>query len=73
MHVAPLAYSVSDACKVSGLGRTTLYAAMKAGKLTAHKCGRRTVIMSDDLLAWLRTLPKPQEVGRRPCEVANKH
>jgi excisionase family DNA binding protein len=52
-----MAYDLKAACRISGLGRTTLYAALKSGALTAHKCGRRTVILAADLEAFLKGLP----------------
>jgi excisionase family DNA binding protein len=54
----PLAYTIAEACEVSGVGRTTIYKAIKTGKLIARKSGRRTIILADDLAAWLRSLPK---------------
>jgi excisionase family DNA binding protein len=53
----PLAHTIKAACRVSGLGRTTLYAALKAGSLSAHKCGRRTLILARDLEDFLNNLP----------------
>lgn len=38
----PLALSIAEACKASGLGRTTIFAAIKAGQLSAVKAGGRT-------------------------------
>lgn len=49
--VAPplLAYSVQDACRVSSIGRTRLYALIKDGKLDARKIGKRTLIPAASL------------------------
>ena len=33
---APRAYRISDVCKITGLGRTTIYAAIKSGDLIAR-------------------------------------
>ncbi len=55
--MAPLAYSVSDAVKVSGIGRTTLFAEIRAGRLPAKKLGARTIVIADDLAAYLAALP----------------
>jgi excisionase family DNA binding protein len=53
----PLAYSIADACKLLGVGRTTLYAAIKRGELKCRKVGRRTVITGDAMKSWLSGLP----------------
>jgi excisionase family DNA binding protein len=52
-----LAYSINDACALIGIGRTALYEDIARGELRAIKRGRRTLILADDLLAWLDTLP----------------
>jgi excisionase family DNA binding protein len=49
--------SIPRACEVSGLGRTSLYAAVKSGDLPARKVGRRTIILPDDLDSYLKSLP----------------
>lgn len=46
---APLAYSVKEACRVSSIGRTALYAHIAAGRLEARKLGRRTLIPAESL------------------------
>lgn len=45
----PLAYSVSDACRVSSIGRTKLYALLKSGQLEARRIGGRTLIPAASL------------------------
>ncbi|MBX9644924.1 MAG: helix-turn-helix domain-containing protein [Novosphingobium sp.] len=46
---APLAYSVEEACRVSSLGKTNIYALIKAGKLDVRKVGARTLIPAASL------------------------
>jgi excisionase family DNA binding protein len=61
----PFGFTINDAVKASGIGRTTLYQEIKAGRLRAVKRGRRTLILADDLRQWLETLPAlKSEVAR---------
>jgi excisionase family DNA binding protein len=52
-----LAYSVLEACEAARIGRTNLYEAIRSGQLRAVKHGKRTLILVDDLRAWLESLP----------------
>jgi excisionase family DNA binding protein len=54
----PIAVTIPDAVKASGISRTSIYEALKRGKLTARKCGRRTLISFADLQAYLASLPE---------------
>ncbi len=47
----PLAYSIDEACRVSSLGRTNLYALIKQGRLSMVRVGRRTLIPAASLHA----------------------
>jgi excisionase family DNA binding protein len=53
----PLSISIDEARRQTGIGRTRIFAEIKAGNLRAHKIGRRTVIILDDLHAWLQSSP----------------
>lgn len=55
---APLAYSPASAERATDFGHNVIVDAMNAGELVARKYGRRTVILREDLLAWLRSLPR---------------
>ncbi|WP_230281665.1 helix-turn-helix domain-containing protein [Croceicoccus sp. Ery15] len=56
----PIAITIPDAVKVSGMSRTSIYEALKRGDLTARKAGRRTLIGFQDLEAYLASLPTYQ-------------
>lgn len=44
-----LAYSVAEAAKLTGLGKTTLYALIGNGTLPSRKIGKRRLIASTDI------------------------
>lgn len=52
-----LAYTVNEACAATGIGRTSLYEEIRAGKLVARKRGATTLILAIDLDAYLAALP----------------
>lgn len=60
-----LALSIEDAAESAGIGRTTLYALIKAGELKARKVGRRTIILPADLDAFLNALAPSSEQHAR--------
>ena len=53
-----VAYSVAEVIALTGLGRDSVYASMRSGKLIAHKLGKRTLITADDLRNFLASLPR---------------
>ena len=58
------AYTVEDSGRrLGGIGRTTVYELIAAGKLEAVKLGSRTLITAASIEALLASLPR---VARRP-------
>jgi excisionase family DNA binding protein len=55
--IEPLAFSIEQACAAAGVGRSKLYLAVQSGDLRARKLGKKTLILRDDLRAWLESLP----------------
>jgi excisionase family DNA binding protein len=52
-----LAYTILEAVRASGIGRTKLYELIREGRLEARKVGTRTLIPADGLRALLQSLP----------------
>lgn len=53
----PIAVTIPEAVKLSGLSRSALYIALRNRELLARKAGRRTLIAYRDLEAYLASLP----------------
>ncbi len=51
-----LSLSIEEARAATGLGRTKLYQLINSGELKARKIGKRTIILKDDLEAFLNNL-----------------
>ena len=51
----PLAVSPAEAARLAGVGRTTLYLAMRDGDLRSLKIGKRRLISIDALRVWLQS------------------
>jgi excisionase family DNA binding protein len=52
-----LLYSLAEARALVGVGRTTLYSAIRASELRAIKIGGRTFIPADELHRWIDGMP----------------
>ena len=51
------ALAPEEAARVAGLGRGSIFAAIRSGRLPARKAGRRTLILASDLKRFLADLP----------------
>lgn len=61
-----LAYTISEWCSLSGLGRSTTYEEFAKGRLRAVKCGDRTLILAAEARRFLNELPALAPRAARP-------
>jgi excisionase family DNA binding protein len=52
------AHTIQEAAALSRICRASLYAAIKRGELIARKRGRSTLVLREDLEAFLKNLPR---------------
>jgi excisionase family DNA binding protein len=52
-----LAFTVREACQITGLARTTIYKLFSKGSLTPRKAGKRTLILASELETFVKSLP----------------
>jgi excisionase family DNA binding protein len=53
-----LAYSIKEVQQLVGVGRTSIFKAIKERKLKVAKCGNRSLVLFADLQEWLALLPR---------------
>ncbi|MCV3734994.1 helix-turn-helix domain-containing protein [Rhizobium sp. TRM96647] len=53
----PVSVTVDDATQYCGIGRTKLYELIRDGHFTARKAGKRTLLLTEELDAYVRSLP----------------
>ncbi|MCC3304204.1 excisionase family DNA-binding protein [Sneathiella sp. HT1-7] len=51
------AISVEEFCRSVGIGKVKFYSELKAGRIRAKKCGRRTLVPLSEVGAWFENLP----------------
>lgn len=56
----PIAVTIPEAVRLSGMSRTAIYAALARKAIPARKAGRRTLISFSDLQTYLANLPSYQ-------------
>lgn len=57
----PIATSINDAAKALSLGRTSIYALIKEGRLETVKVGRRTLVKTASVRALIGESTPSQE------------
>lgn len=63
MEVEKRVFSIAEFCSRFGVGRTTAYGEIKAGRLQVVKAGKRTLVPADEAEFWLKNLPAAQAVS----------
>jgi excisionase family DNA binding protein len=63
MEADERAFSVQEFCKRYGIGRSSAYQEIRAGRLKCRKLGARTLVPHDSAEEWLASLPK---IGGHP-------
>lgn len=53
-----LAVPIIEAARRAGVGRSSIYEAVNRGELKLRKNGRRSLVLVDDLKAWVLALPE---------------
>jgi excisionase family DNA binding protein len=53
--MTPIATSINDTAKALSLGRTSIYALIRAGRLETLKLGRRTLVKTESIRRLLET------------------
>jgi len=56
--IEPLAVSIPEGCRIIGVKRSSIYREIAAGRITALKAGKRTLLPVASLRAWLASLPQ---------------
>jgi excisionase family DNA binding protein len=52
-----LGYSIEEFAELTGVGRSSVYKALRNGCLTARKVGKRTIIAAEEVDKWFARLP----------------
>ena len=56
-RIEPMAFGPLEAAKATGQSRGKIFKDIREGKLKARKSGSRTLILADDLRAYLACAP----------------
>lgn len=54
--LAKAAYSIAELCQTLGIGKTTAYSQIQAGRIKTLKVGRRTIVPATEVAAFLERL-----------------
>lgn len=56
--MTPISVTIPQAVAMTGLGRSSIYRLFAEKKLTPRKAGKRTLILTEELEALIRSLPE---------------
>ena len=56
-NTTPIAYPIEDVPAIAGVSRTRIFQAVRNKELGIRKAGRASIVMHNDLLAWIKSLP----------------
>ena len=54
MEIEKRVFSINEFCSRYGVGRTTAYEEIKAGRLQVVKAGKRTLVPADAAKSWIK-------------------
>lgn len=57
-----ISYNMAGAVAATGIGETTIKAAIRNNELIAHYVGNKLVIRAADLDEWIQSLPTERQV-----------
>lgn len=60
------ALSVTEFCARYGVGKTTFYEELSAGRIRARKLGKKTIVPVEEADNWLRNLPLARKPKSEP-------
>jgi hypothetical protein len=64
------AYSLSDLNEMGIMSRTQAYVENREGRLVFRKVGRKTIVLHEDLVNWLQSLPRKAAISESHRERA---
>lgn len=57
IHTQPIAVTIPEAVRLTGIGRSKLYELFRRGDLKPRKAGKRTLLIRTELEEYISSLP----------------
>jgi excisionase family DNA binding protein len=67
----PLLVSITESCRLLGVGRTKLYELIASGELRIREIGRKSLIAMSDLQRWAEQVPTLEIRGKSQAKVTS--